>query len=260
MARGIKKARARIKQRKKQYPQKNMQYNPRQKQAPTLFMDEEKHGIYLPNDDISDSKPIKTAKTKRPYRVLYQAFMSICLFIVCAILLNTSIIPSQKARDMTASVLTEEFPFAKVHQWYEETLGTPLALTPQLSNQDTDTELADTFPIEGEVVETFSANGTGVLIGSNQKTSVKAWEEGVVIFSGNDTETEQTVIIQHPDGSKTTYGLLSDVDVHLYKTVRKNDVIGTFNPTNQHDMAFFAVEKNGQYIDPAQVIPVDDFR
>ena len=260
MARGIKKARARIKQRKKQYSTKKMQYKPRHKQAPTLFMDEEKHGIYLPNDDISDSHPIRTGQSKQTYRVLYQAFMSICLFIVCAILLNTSIIPSQKARDMTASVLTEEFPFAKVHQWYEETLGTPLALTPQLANQDATTELADTFPIEGEVMETFSANGNGVMISPEQETSVKAWEEGVVIFSGNDSETNQTVIIQHPDGSKTTYGLLSDVDVHLYKIVRKNDVIGTFNPSNQHDMAFFAVEKNGQYIDPAQVIPVDDFR
>ena len=260
MARGLKKARARIKRRKKLYPKKNIQYNPHHKQAPTLFMDEEKHGIYLPNDDISDAQPIKTTEPKQRYRVFYQAIMSICLFIVCAILLNTSVSPSQKAQDIATSVLTEEFPFAKVHQWYEETLGTPLAFTPQLPDKEGTTELVDTFPIEGEVVETFSANGTGVMIGSNQKTNVRALEEGVVIFSGNDTKTEQTVIIQHPDGSKTTYGLLSDVDVHLYKIVRKNDVIGSFNPSNQQDMAFFSIEKNGRYIDPAQVIPVDDFR
>lgn len=260
MKRGLKKVRARIKQRKKLYPPKDMQYKSRPKQAPTLFMEEEKHGIYLPHDDVSDSQPMKTEHPKQSYRVLNQAFMSILLFIVCAIILNTSFIPSQKTRDMTHSILTEEFPFAKVHQWYEETLGTPLALTPQLPSQDASTELVDTFPIEGEVMETFSANGTGVMISSNQETSVKAWEEGVVIFSGNDANTERTVIIQHPDGSKTTYGLLSDVDVHLYKTVRKNDVIGSFDPSNQHEMAFFAIEKNGEYIDPAQVIPVDDFR
>src|SRR5699024_7084110 len=156
----------RIKRRKKLYPKKNIQYNPRHKQVPTLFMDEEKHGIYLPNDDISDAQPIKTTEPKQRYRVFYQAIMSICLFIVCAILLNTSVSPSEKAPDRATAVLTDESPFAKIHRWYEETFGTPLAFTPRCPGQEGTTELVDTLSVEGDVLQPFSANGTGVMIGS----------------------------------------------------------------------------------------------
>lgn len=260
MARGIKKIRARIKQRKKLPSKKSTTRQINHKQGPLLFADEDKHGIQIPFHDVSESQPIMSKHATRRNRSFYQVYLSVLLFIICAIILKTSFIPSQSALEMTEVALTEEFPFAAVHKWYEATLGTPLALTPERASDVSASETVDTFPIEGEVMETFSANGTGIMIGSDIKTDVKAWREGIVIFSGNHSATGQTVIVQHPDGSKTTYGLLSDIDTYLYKVVQKDDVLGTFNPSKDNEMAYFAIEKNRQFIDPAQVIPVDDFQ
>src|SRR5690625_3342751 len=108
------------------------------------------------------------------------------------------------------------------------------------------------------VIESFTKNGTGIMISPDEKTVVSALNRGVVIFAGNDSDTRKTVIIQHADGSKTTYGFLSSIDVHVYQVVQSNETIGTFQPTDKNQMVYFSIEKDKQFIDPSQVIPVAD--
>lgn len=87
---------------------------------------------------------------------------------------------------------------------------------------------------------------------------VAALSEGVVIFAGKKQDTDKTVIIQHADGSTSTYGFLSSIDVHLYQVVNSKQRLGEFTPTTDNEMVYFAIEKDNEFVDPVQVIEVDE--
>lgn len=260
MSKGIRKIRARIKRRKKDHTRGNVQDIRGNNDLPLLFSDEEKHGFQLPMYDRTKTGPIRMEKPRKQKQSFRQVFLSILLFIGFVVLFKTSIIPFQNVKDIAHHAMTEDFPFAKMHHWYVETLGVPLAFTPQIPADQSDSLSTGAFPIHGEVMETFATNGTGIMISPDEEVKVRAWKQGIVVFSGKDHQTRKTAIIQHPDGSKTTYGLLSSVDVHLYKFVQADEIIGTFQPSAENDVAYFAIEKDKQFIDPAKVIQVDDFR
>src|SRR5690606_14987800 len=114
------------------------------------------------------------------------------------------------------------------------------------------------LPVSGNVIETFQTNGKGITIAPTETTSVQALREGIVIFSGKKSETNKTIVIQHADKSTTTYGFLSSIDVHLYQIVDANQRIGEFNPTDANEVVYFSIEKNNEFVDPVQVIEVDD--
>lgn len=261
MDKGLRKVRARIKQRQKEQKRETKRnIGQENKELPLLFSDEEKHGFPLPMYDRTDTPSLTSKKPNSYFNSFRQAVFSAVLFIAFIVLFKTTLIPSPYVKEMAQDALTEDFPFAKVHHWYVETLGAPLAFTPKPQVDQSNNLAESTFPIHGEVMETFATNGTGIMISPDEEAKVRAWKQGIVIFSGNDKATKQTLIIQHPDGSKTTYGLLSDIDVHLYQFVQADEIIGTFSPSEEEDVAYFAIEKDKQFIDPAQVIPVDDVR
>src|SRR5699024_6187188 len=162
----------------------------------------------------------------------------------------------QKPQQWAQHYLNEEFPFAKVNDWYQTTFGSPLALLPEDRVVD---ESGDglSLPVMGNVTETFTHNGKGIMISPTERTAVSAFNRGVVIFAGNDRQTKRTVTIQHPDKSKTTYGFLSSIDVHLYQIVNTNQRIGSFYPTTENETVYFSIEQNNSFIDPIQVIQVD---
>lgn len=179
------------------------------------------------------------------------------LFLGAFLLFQTNHSLLEKPKDWTSHALKEEFPFARVYQWYEQTFGSPLAFSPQKEQVAVKQESL-ALPVTGNVTETFEENGSGIMITPKDAAPVLAWLDGVIIFAGNDRETEKTVIIQHADMSKSTYALLSSVDVHLYQFISAGDRIGTFNPTETEQTVYFSLEKNNEYVDPIRVINVDD--
>src|SRR5699024_11487013 len=112
------------------------------------------------------------------------------------------------------------------------------------------------LPVSGNITQSFEENGSGIMITPKEVEPVVAWLDGVVIFAGNDRDLERTVIVQHSDMSKSTYALLSTVDVHLYQFISAGDKIGTFNPTETEETLYFSIEKDNEYIDPIRVINV----
>lgn len=252
MDKGVKKVRESIMKRKKQREVigKRRSIHP----ASYLPQDEEKHG-YFPSFTES---PLASRKQEERIMTGYviKGMLSIMLFFGVAFILSTDNPLFNKPKEWTNDALTEEFPFARVNQWYQTTFGSPLAFTPQTTTAIGDAN--NVLPVMGNVKETFQVNGTGIMIAPDEPTPVAAWRDGFVIFAGNDRETNKTVIIQHPDRSKSTYGFLSSIDVHLYQPVTNNQKIGTFQPADSNETVFFSIEKNDEYIDPVQVIKVDD--
>lgn len=253
MDKGIKKVRKSINQRKKMRGMNPKDTHSKQI-MPSFPQEEEKHG-YFPifTDNTGTSK--NTSQRISGFAV--KGILSVMLFFGTALLFQTDAELLIGPKKWTGNALTEEFPFASVNQWYQETFGAPMALTPNQS-KDKDEEQSLVLPVSGSVSESFQANGTGIMIEPEKASNVSSLRGGVVIFAGNDRETNKTVIVQHADSSKTVYGYLSSIDVHLYQFVDKNQMLGKIEPSTENEMVYFAIEKENKYVDPVQVIKVDD--
>lgn len=250
----VNKVRKSISERKKSRGVKGPVTGLEKKQYPLMqVQEEEKHGYFPIFTDATSKK--KESKIISGF--ILKGILSSILFLGTAILLQTNNDLLEKPKMVASSLLTNEFPFAKVNQWYQQAFGTPVALTPKKDVVSSD-ETTLALPVSGNISESFQANGEGVLITPEDTSNVSALRSGVIIFAGNDSETNKTVVVQHADGSKSTYGYLSSIDVHLYQFVDSNQVIGEFVPSKESKNVYFAIEKNDEFVDPVKVIEVDD--
>lgn len=257
MKRKIHQVRKQIKKRKNMREQEVANSSPWKHKISPMMSEEDKHGFGMPIlQGVSGTKGKK--KRGRPTANMVKLITSIVLFGCIAFLLqqeNTSFSSSQA---WLKNNLEQEFPFAQVNKWYVTTFGSPLALAPQGELTGLGNSSTKALPVMGNVVETFSTNGKGIMISPEERSMVSTIEQGIVIFAGNDQATNKTVIVQHPDGSNSTYGFLSSIDIHLYQAVGRNQMIGSFTPSEESEFVYFSIEKDDQYIDPSQVVPVDD--
>jgi len=177
------------------------------------------------------------------------------IFVLSMFLLQTNITSLQKVSSITNKAIHDEFPFAKMNEWYVTNFGEPLSIIPVKKKTD---DLVDVNILnDSEVVETFSENGNGLVLHMNENNDVRALERGVVIFAGNHKKYGKSVIIQHADDSITTFGQLSNIDVHLYEAVEKDALIAKGEKDKE---IYVQVEKNNTFVDPLQVLEVDDVK
>jgi stage IV sporulation protein FA len=255
MDKDIRKVRKSIEQRKKmrgKLPEKD----PSEQQIfSPLPQEEEKHGYY---PVFTETPSSNVRMNNKMFSFVMKGICSVVLFFGAAVLLESDQTYLSGAKEWTNRALTDEFPFAKVNLWYQETFGSPLAFSSDRGQGSEGPYENVAMPVMGNVQETFQVNGKGIMISPQEESIVSVMHDGVIIFSGNDRETNQTVVVQHADGSKTTYGNLSEIDVHLYQFVSANQRIGKFTPNQANESVYFSIEKDDQYIDPVQVIQVDD--
>ncbi|SFA68974.1 stage IV sporulation protein FA [Lentibacillus halodurans] len=251
MNKGVKKVRKSINQRKKMRGIASEQTSAKRIMPSSFPQEEEKHG-YFPV--FTDHTVSSKHSNRRISGFAVKGILSAMLFFAAALLFQTDSELFTEPKKWTANALTEEFPFARVNQWYQETFGTPMAL----SSQSADDGQALAFPVNGTVSESFQANGKGIMLTPEEETDVSALQGGVVTFAGNDQELGKTVIVQHADNSETVYGNLSSIDVHLYQFVDSSQKLGVFSPDADNKNVYFAIEQNDSYVDPVQVIQVDD--
>ncbi|GGB28265.1 hypothetical protein GCM10011409_02020 [Lentibacillus populi] len=255
MDKGVKQVRKSIAQRKNQRFL-NTKELPRQNLHPNLPQEEEKHGYFpaFPDDTGQSNDPNRGRLISG---MMLKGVLSVILFFGAAFLFQTNAEIFRKPAELATTALTKEFPFARVNQWYQETFGSPLAFAPK-DKQKTRHDQALALPVNGKLAESFQANGSGIMIAPQDTADVFVLRDGVVIFAGNDRETDKTVVVQHADGSTSTYGYLDSINVHLYQYVEGNQRLGEFVPDEANKTVFFAIEKDNKYVDPVQVIKVDD--
>lgn len=252
------KARKAIKRRKHEREKRTINDVRRQRQTIIPITEEEKHGFGMPLHEVNENPYKKKQKrTASPFRRIQLVF-SIALFGAVAIMLQLDGHPFDQQESWITEQLQDEFPFAKAHRWYVTNLGEPLALSPEGTMPPIEGQDGKVLPVNGQVVEAFNDTGTGIKISPEEKSMVTSLDQGIVVFAGNKSQTGQTVKVQHADGTSTTYGSLSTIDVHVYQVIQPNQRLGTFTPTEDNELVFFSIEKDNQFMDPLQVIPVDD--
>jgi murein DD-endopeptidase MepM/ murein hydrolase activator NlpD len=94
----------------------------------------------------------------------------------------------------------------------------------------------------------FCAGNRGFEYATAGGETVRASAAGTVTFAGQ-VGGELFVVVQHPDGLRTTYGLLTALAVGRGAHVAQGQPLGTAGPAT-----FFGVRRGEEYLDPALVL------
>ncbi len=114
------------------------------------------------------------------------------------------------------------------------------------------------WPVRGAVVAAYGSNvegerNTGIDIAVPEGTSVKAAENGVVIYSGSGLkELGNTVLIRHDDGTVTVYGNAASLNVTRGQKVQRGQTIASSGMSGgaKQPKLHFEVRKNASPVNP----------
>lgn len=227
--------------------------------------DEERYGFdkitsYEGGPDKEEGHPLFRKEV-----FVFKILVSACLVLVIAIMFRNQTPTLEPAREFVTSSMKEEFQFAAVSDWYEDTFGKPLALLPstekeqQQENKENDLKQHYALPASGKILEDFGENGQKITIETGKGTAVEAMNGGFVRYIGEQEGFGQTVIIQHADKSESWYGNLSSIDVTLYAYIEKGTKVGsaTDYEDGTNSSFYFAIKEGEDFVNPIQVIQFD---
>ncbi len=114
------------------------------------------------------------------------------------------------------------------------------------------------WPVRGRVISNYGAaggkNGDGIDIAVPEGTSVKAAENGVVIYAGDGLkEFGNTVLVRHENGLVTVYGHASELKVARGEKVKRGQEIARSGMSGTTDLPklHFEVRKNSAPVNPS---------
>lgn len=117
-------------------------------------------------------------------------------------------------------------------------------------------------PVMGDILSDFGPkksglHNDGINIGASKGTSVKAAENGVVVFSGNQLKgSGNLVLIRHEGQWMTAYAHMDDIKVHKGDVVKRGQKIGTVGSTGSvsSPQLHFEVRRGTEAINPKKYI------
>jgi murein DD-endopeptidase MepM/ murein hydrolase activator NlpD len=119
------------------------------------------------------------------------------------------------------------------------------------------------WPVRGRVITSFGpkANGQqsdGIDLAVPEGTAVRAAEDGVVAYAGNELKGYgNLILIRHGNGFVTAYAHASEIMVKRNDTVRRGQVIAKSGQTGNvtSPQLHFEIRKGSSPVDPAQFLP-----
>lgn len=221
--------------------------------------DEERYGFQ--RLDSYESGPIEEESHPlfRKEVWIFKLLASVCLVLIIAIMFRNQTPALDQAREFVTKSMEEDFQFAAVSEWYENTFGKQLALLPSTDSSkemESTKEIHYALPASGKILEEFGENGQRITIEIGKDAAVEAMNGGFVRFIGQREGFGNTVVIQHADKSESWYGNLSKIDVSLYEYVEKGTQVGkaTAAENGANGSFYFAIKEGEKFVDPIQVI------
>ncbi|RKD23901.1 hypothetical protein BEP19_05600 [Ammoniphilus oxalaticus] len=190
---------------------------------------------------------------------LLKTMISVFIVSVCYIIYHTDSPVSNQGKQFIGEVMTREFNFQGVVAEVENRFGINPTILPTIRPQSFSTQAVWTptakqaellTPLKGEVTSTFAIDRTAIQIVAEDET-VKAVDEGVVLFAGQEEEGINTITILHKSGTKTTYTGLNEIRVSAEDWVQPGQPIADMKPGST---LHFSMQTKDEYIDPMSVI------
>ena len=121
------------------------------------------------------------------------------------------------------------------------------------------------WPANGRIIAGYgpTTNGQqndGINIALPENTPVKAAEDGVVAYAGNELKGYgNLVLIRHANGFVTAYANASEISVKRNDQVHRGQVIAKSGQTGSAatPQLHFEIRKNSAPVDPMQYLPSD---
>ncbi|MFS1513868.1 peptidoglycan DD-metalloendopeptidase family protein [Chengkuizengella sp. SCS-71B] len=114
-------------------------------------------------------------------------------------------------------------------------------------------------PANGKIISAFESTKSGVTIKTRKNEPIIALDQGRVISVENTEFTGLTIVIQHVNKLQSIYGYVTYSSLQVNDWVEGGEQIGVVSEL-QNDEAgilYFALRKDNQFIDPAEVIQFD---
>ncbi|THF83803.1 M23 family metallopeptidase [Cohnella fermenti] len=174
---------------------------------------------------------------------------------------------SGQAQAWTAQAVTRDMNYIAVQEWYEKTFGSAPAFLELLNRPDSSEAVSADWgkediavPLVGTIVKTFGQDGAGIRMTAPAGSPIRAVHAGRVTQVTTDAHGVATVLIQHPNRIVSVYGGLDRVDVKANDWVETGAAIGELAAGDggaEEGSFYFALQQNGQSLDPSEVIPFD---
>ena len=156
-------------------------------------------------------------------------------------------VPPQSARLAQATTKVEEAPVAE---------------TPVKANEATGALPTFRWPVRGKVITSYGAktNGKsndGINLAVPEGTPVKAAEDGVVAYSGNElTGYGNLVLVRHSNGYVTAYAHASELMVKRGDTIKRGQIIAKSGQSGEvgSPQLHFEIRKGSSPVDPLQFL------
>jgi murein DD-endopeptidase MepM/ murein hydrolase activator NlpD len=114
------------------------------------------------------------------------------------------------------------------------------------------------WPVSGRVITDFAASrGTGINIDVPEGSTVKAAENGTVIYVGSGVEGYgNLILIRHPNGYVSAYAHLNGMSVAKGAVVNRGDAIGTVGMSGSvsKPQLHFELRKGATPVDPVPLL------
>jgi stage IV sporulation protein FA len=172
---------------------------------------------------------------------------------------------ADKGRQWVVAALTQTMDVQALSVWYQDKFGDTPSFIPSFRNRDANpavkasTEKRTYFkPAQGKITVPFDSAHSGLLLETQADAPVYALDTGQVIFAGTKEDTGFTVIIRHPLGLESIYGRMNESHVEVNDWIKGGEPIGKVSKeAASSGSLFFAMTKEGSFIDPTDVIPFD---
>lgn len=169
---------------------------------------------------------------------------------------TTSRVPSVERDDVSATNKTIT-PDQKPRVQQVSTARAKIPQTPKLSGNEKFMQ-----PVSGNVISDFGPkagglHNDGINIKAVRGTAVRAAENGVVVYTGDDLESYgNLILVRHDGGMMSAYAHLDKTLVKRGAKITRGQSIGTVGSTGQVDspQLHFEIRKGSKPLDPKQYL------
>lgn len=189
-----------------------------------------------------------------------QIFASALLVGMAYLVFQSSVVPldwKKSARE----VMTRDFNFAGVADWYEARFGALPALLPSLSVKKAvpvsgpGTQAAWKWPASWKVVKPFDSASAKVVLSTGTGGAVTMGEAGWVTFVGEKPGFGTTVVVRLAQGREMWFGNLEKIQVAVNDFLQPGQVVGVPRAVNEKARyLYLGARAQEQAIDPLEVI------
>ncbi|MDT3414374.1 stage IV sporulation protein FA [Brevibacillus aydinogluensis] len=187
-------------------------------------------------------------------------FASALLVGLAYLIFQTSVVPldwKHSARE----VMTRDFNFAGVADWYEARFGALPTLLPSLSGKKAvpvdghSTQTVWKWPASWKVVKPFDHASGKVVLSTGTDGAVTMGEAGWVTFVGEKPGFGTTVVVRLAQGREMWFGNLEKIQVAVNDFLQPGQVVGIPRAVNETARyLYLGARAQEQAIDPLDVI------